>query len=79
MAATATSPLDIEKDKSHQSQPIITDDEKLFNQEAQLGTEAEHSFGFVQAIKTYRRAAFWSMREFLSHCTCHKAPEEDKS
>ena len=33
---------------------------KVLNEEARQATAAEHSFTFVQAIKAYKRAAFWS-------------------
>ena len=40
-------------------------DDKGLNQQAQQGTAAEHNLGFIQAIKTYRRAALWAVRELL--------------
>ncbi|KAJ2896715.1 hypothetical protein MKZ38_005285 [Zalerion maritima] len=36
-------------------------DDKALNEEARMGTEVEHSFTFLTAIKTYKRAAFWSV------------------
>lgn len=38
--------------------------DKGLNEQAKQGTAAEHSLGFVQAMKTYKRAAFWSARKF---------------
>lgn len=37
----------------------ITD--KTLNAEALEATAAEHSLGFIQGFKTYKRAAFWSI------------------
>ena len=34
--------------------------DKVLNEEARQATAAEHSLGFLQAIKTYKKAAFWS-------------------
>lgn len=39
---------------------------KVLNQEARQATAAEHSLSFWQAIKTYKKAAFWSIREYLT-------------
>ena len=36
-------------------------DDKVLNQDAKEATATEHSYGFVQGIKTYRRAAIWSI------------------
>lgn len=41
----------------------ITD--KTLNAEALEATAAEHSLGFIQGFKTYKRAAFWSIRESI--------------
>lgn len=35
--------------------------DKILNHEAKQGAEAEHNLSLVQAIKTYRRAALWSI------------------
>jgi MFS transporter, SP family, general alpha glucoside:H+ symporter len=35
------------------------------NSGAQEATAQEHSLGFIQGFKTYKRAAFWSIGEFL--------------
>jgi MFS transporter, SP family, general alpha glucoside:H+ symporter len=37
--------------------------DKALNSEAFAATTAEHSYGFVEGIKTYRRAAIWSVCE----------------
>lgn len=37
--------------------------DKVLNAEARQGTDNEHSLTFSQAVKTYKRAAFWSIRE----------------
>jgi MFS transporter, SP family, general alpha glucoside:H+ symporter len=37
-------------------------DTKVLNEEARQATATEHSLTFWQAIKTYKRAAFWSIR-----------------
>jgi hypothetical protein len=39
--------------------------DKALNSEAFAATTAEHSYGFVEGIKTYRRAAIWSVREWI--------------
>ncbi|TDZ30450.1 General alpha-glucoside permease [Colletotrichum spinosum] len=36
-------------------------DDKVLNSEAQEATDVEHSFGVWQGLKTYKRAAFWSI------------------
>lgn len=38
-------------------------DDKVLNEEAREATAAEHNLTFVQAMKTYKRAAFWSIRK----------------
>ena len=38
--------------------------DKTLNTEAHQATAQEHSFGVFQALKTYKRAAFWSIRKF---------------
>ena len=35
--------------------------DKVLNEEARQATATEHSLTFWQAIKTYRKAAFWSI------------------
>lgn len=37
--------------------------DKALNAGAQEAAAQEHSLGFIQGFKTYRRAAFWSVRE----------------
>lgn len=37
--------------------------DKALNVGAQEATAQEHSIGFIQGFKTYKRAAFWSIRE----------------
>jgi SP family general alpha glucoside:H+ symporter-like MFS transporter len=44
--------------------------DKTLNAGAMEATAQEHSMGFVQGFKTYKRAAFWSIRKF----TC-QAPD----
>jgi SP family general alpha glucoside:H+ symporter-like MFS transporter len=39
--------------------------DKVLNAEARQATDAEHNLTFLQALKTYKRAAFWSIRKFL--------------
>lgn len=39
--------------------------DKVLNAEARQATATEHELTFTQAIKTYKRAAFWSIR--MSH------------
>ena len=34
---------------------------KIINEEARQATATEHSLSFWQAIKTYKKAAFWSI------------------
>lgn len=36
---------------------------KYLNHEAAQATANEHSLGLWQALKTYKRAAFWSVRK----------------
>lgn len=36
---------------------------RFLNEEAAHATAAEHSLGLWQALKTYKRAAFWSVRK----------------
>lgn len=38
-------------------------DTKALNADAAQATAAEHSLGLVQALKTYKRAAMWSICE----------------
>jgi MFS transporter, SP family, general alpha glucoside:H+ symporter len=37
--------------------------DKVLNAEARQATANEHSLSLGQALKTYKRAAFWSVRE----------------
>lgn len=37
--------------------------DKVLNEEARQATATEHSLSFVQAIKTYKKAALWSICE----------------
>lgn len=37
--------------------------DKALNASALEATAQEHSIGFIQGFKTYKRAAFWSFRE----------------
>ena len=46
--------------------------EKILDHEAKQGAEAEHNLSLLQAIKTYKRAALWSICKLL-HSTCHPA------
>lgn len=59
---SATSDLQIERgpDPNANLQDAAVDD-KVLNLVAQEGNENEHSFGFIQGFKTYKRAAFWSV------------------
>ncbi|ROT42640.1 maltose permease MAL31 [Sodiomyces alkalinus F11] len=59
---SATGDLRIERgpDPNANLQDAAVDD-KVLNLGAQEGNEAEHSFGFIQGFKTYKRAAFWSI------------------
>jgi SP family general alpha glucoside:H+ symporter-like MFS transporter len=38
--------------------------EKILNHEAKQGAEAEHNLSLIQALKTYKRAALWSICKF---------------
>jgi len=40
--------------------------DKALNVSAMEATAQEHSIGFIQGFKTYRRAAMWSFREYTS-------------
>lgn len=42
---------------------------KFLNEEAAQATAAEHSLTLWQALKTYKRAAFWSVRKSSPTCT----------
>ncbi|KAK1981781.1 alpha glucoside transporter [Colletotrichum cereale] len=62
---TASQPHDnihVEKGPSH-VHPFndVALDDKGLNSEAHEGTNIEHSFGVWQGLKTYKRAAFWSI------------------
>lgn len=37
--------------------------DKVLNSEARQATANEHALTFIQAVKTYKRAAFWSIRK----------------
>lgn len=65
--AATTDQIHIEHGPSHVAalQDASLDD-KALNVGALVGTEAEHSYGFTQGFKTYRRAALWSIGEFDS-------------
>lgn len=41
--------------------------DKTLANEALEATAQEHSFGVIQGFKTYKRAAFWSIR---AYCVC---------
>lgn len=45
-------------------------DTKALNAEAAQATAAEHSLGLVQALKTYKRAAMWSVRKLSPIYVC---------
>lgn len=45
--------------------------DKVLMHEARQGAEAEHSMSFIQAIKTYKRAAMWSMCKCRAYCSPH--------
>lgn len=45
--------------------------DKTLNNDALEATVQEHSLGVIQGLKTYKRAAFWSIRTF-----CHMPPRE---
>lgn len=40
--------------------------DKNLNSSALEATAQEHSVGFIQGFKTYKKAAFWSFRKSLS-------------
>lgn len=40
---------------------------KFVNEEAALATANEHSLSLWQALKTYKKAALWSIRKFSEH------------
>lgn len=57
-------PTDIEIERGPDNTAAFADaglDSKVLSSAAQEGTDAEHSYGFVQGMKTYKSAAFWSM------------------
>jgi SP family general alpha glucoside:H+ symporter-like MFS transporter len=39
--------------------------DKALNASAREATAQEHSIGFIQGFKMYRRAAMWSFREYI--------------
>lgn len=41
-------------------------DDKALNNAALEATAGEHSYGVWQGFKTYKRAAFWSVRTYQS-------------
>ncbi len=45
-------------------------DDKALNISALAGTEAEHSYGVISGFKTYKRAAFWSIRKSPRCAVC---------
>lgn len=51
---------DTDQDLKHLKNVGIHD--KALNTGAMEATAAEHSVGFIQGFKTYKRAAFWSFR-----------------
>ncbi|RDW89778.1 putative alpha-glucoside transport protein-2 [Coleophoma cylindrospora] len=53
-----------EKYDAEHTENILHD--KTLIQEARLATEAEHNMTFMQAIKTYRKAVFWSVLVSMS-------------
>jgi SP family general alpha glucoside:H+ symporter-like MFS transporter len=52
---------DKEQDLKHLENVTIHD--KALNVSAMEATAQEHSIGFIQGFKTYRRAAMWSFRK----------------
>lgn len=40
-------------------------DDKMLNAEARQAADNEHNLSLLQAIKTYKRAALWSIRKLL--------------
>lgn len=63
LAAAADQQVDLERsdadDVVHYNDVSLYD--KGLNQQAKQATATEHSFGFITAMKTYKRAAFWSV------------------
>jgi len=56
----------------HLSESRVEDavaDAKVLNEEARLATAAEHSLTFFEALKTYRKAAIWSVCKSTSELT----------
>lgn len=48
-------------EKIEEGQHPTTMSGKLFNEDARLATEAEHSMGLWKGLKTYRKAVLWSV------------------
>jgi hypothetical protein len=44
--------------------------DKILRHEAQQGAEDEHNMSLLQALKTYKRAALWSIRKFRRPRSC---------
>lgn len=63
---TASQPHDaihMEKGAPHISQyNDAALDDKVLNSEAAQATDVEHSFSVWEGLRTYKRAAFWSIR-----------------
>lgn len=53
-----------DQDLKHYENVDIHD--KALNASAMEATAQEHSVGFIQGFKTYKRAAFWSFRRSSS-------------
>lgn len=53
---------DKEQDLKHLENVGLHD--KVLNNSAMEATAQEHSIGFIQGFKTYKRAAMWSFREY---------------
>lgn len=65
-ASQPQDPIHVEKGPSHITHlNDVSLDDKGLNNEAHEGTNIEHSFGVWQGLKTYKRAAFWSIRELF--------------
>ncbi len=46
--------------------------DKVFNEDARQATVAEHSLTLWQALKTYKKAAFWSIRMCIHECALRR-------
>jgi hypothetical protein len=51
----------IEKQQPTEHDEVARMSGKMLNEDARLATQAEHNLGLWQAIKTYRKAVFWSV------------------